>query len=206
MKLLIAVPCMDYLDVAFVRSLLGLTKRLTQEGVDYEVRLRDGCLVYIARDDLSFEAIEEGFTHVLWLDSDIVFEDDIFDKLLATGKPFVTGACRGRRKSFGWCVYRNLEPVERHTELKDHLFMVDGCGFAIVLIETKILKAVKEANNDTCFSPTQDYGEDMQFCLRARKLGWRIWCEPAVKVGHVGRVVVRPDDVTALNEYQKDAR
>jgi len=207
MKLLIAVPCMDYLDVAFVRSLTALVQKLTRDGVDFELRLRDGSLVYCARDDLSFEAFHEGFTHVLWLDSDIVFDDDIFDRLYKTGKSFVSGVCRSRRRSFGYCVYRNLEPAEKHTSIKDRLFMIDGCGFAAVLIETKILKDVWDANNETCFTPTQDFGEDLQFCFRARKLGYRIYCEPAVKCGHVGRVVVRPeDDIGPLNEYQKNAR
>ena len=207
MKLLVAVPCMDYIDVAFVRSLTGLVKKLTADGIDFEVRLRDGSLVYCARNDLSWEAISEGFDQVLWLDSDITFEPDIYEKLASVKRSFVSGVCRSRRKTFGWCVYRNLEPAEKHTDVdRSEPFIVDGCGFAAVLIETRILKQVWDANNEDCFTPTTEYGEDLQFCMRARKLGNRIYCHPGVRCGHVARIVVRPEDASPLNEYQKDQK
>ena len=207
MKLLIAVPCMDHLDVSFVRSLTALVRRLTAEGVDFEVRLRDGCLVYCARNDLSWEAISEGFTHVLWLDSDIVFEDDLLEKLAAVKREFVTGVCRSRRKQFGWCVYATLEPsIKIEDALKDEPYRVDGCGFAAVLIETRVLKAVWDANRENCFMPTQDYGEDLMFCMRARKEGFRIYAQPAARIGHVARITVRPEDARLLNEYQRDQK
>lgn len=206
MKLLVAVPCMDQLDVGFVRSLTALVEKMTRDGVDFEVRLRDGCLVYIARDDLSHEAVQEGFTHVLWLDADIVFGPDLLDRLLESGKPFVSGVCRGRRKSFGYCVYKNLEPLERHERIREEVFNIDGCGFACVLIETRILEDVFAANKDSCFTPTAEFGEDLQFCMRARKLGHRIYCQPKAQVGHVARIVVRPEDATELREYQKNEK
>ena len=38
MKLLIAIPTLDFIHVNFLESLLKLTKLLNERGVDYEVR------------------------------------------------------------------------------------------------------------------------------------------------------------------------
>ncbi len=78
MKLLIAIPCMETVPVAFMTSLLRLTKKLTDDGVNYEVGIESGTLVYRARDNLAGRAVNEGFSDVLWLDSDMVFEPEIF--------------------------------------------------------------------------------------------------------------------------------
>lgn len=202
MKLMIAVPCLDYIDTDFIKCLFALTRRLDREGLDFDVRLRNGSLVYWARDDLSFEAMQKGYTHVLWLDSDIIFDDDILEKLAAAKKGFVSGVYRCRRGEYKYALYKNLEPAENVERLEDVVFRIDGCGFGAVLIETRILKDVWDHNGETCFAPTQRFGEDMQFCMRARALGHPIWCQPAAQVGHVGRVVVRPDEPRALKEYQ----
>ena len=205
MKLMIAVPCLDYIDTDFTRCLFGLTRRLDRDGVDFDVRLNNGNLVYWARDELCFQAFREDFTHVLWLDSDIVFTDDLYEKLAATKKGFVSGVYRCRRKPYGYCLFKNLEPRESVDGLQSGVFRIDGCGFGVVLIETKILRDVWDANGETCFAPTKLLGEDLQFCMRARQLGHPIYCNPDVMVDHIGRVAVRPDgDIRSLNLYLKE--
>lgn len=201
MKLMIAIPSYDYMDAEFVRSLCGLVKRLAADGVDFDVRIRNGSLVYCARNDLAFEAWRDGFTHVLWLDSDVIFDDDVVYKLAALKKHFVTGVCRSRRPHYGYCVYKNMEPCEKYERLPDIPFLIDGCGFAIVLTTTELLKKVGDAHDDVPFTPSRDFGEDLQFCYNARKQGCSLWCEPAVQISHVGRVIVRPTDISDLNDY-----
>lgn len=197
MRLLIAIPTLDTVPVDFMKCLLNLTKRLSKEGVDYEVAIESGTLVYMARDRLASKAIKDEFTHVLWLDSDMVFSDAIFDDLLFCGEDFVTGIAHGRRKPFLSCIFKNitLDKLERW-KLEDYpigAFEVAGCGFACVLITTEILKAVM-LKDGTCFTPFPRYGEDLSFCKRATALGYRIYAESAVRLGHIGHLIIWPDD------------
>ena len=36
------------------------------------------------------------------------------------------------------------------------------------------------------FMPTAGFGEDLSFCMRARKAGIKLWCDSRVKCGHIG--------------------
>ena len=100
MKLLIGVPCVDYMHVEFVKSLAGLIQNLDSYDVDYTLFLNPGSLIHIARDKIASKAINEGFTHVLWLDSDMVFGPELLDDLMFSGKSFVTGICASRRRPY----------------------------------------------------------------------------------------------------------
>lgn len=197
LKLLIAVPAMESVPVPFLNSLLGLQARLIRDGVDFEIKIESGTLVYMARDRLASRAINHGFSHVLWLDSDMVFHSGIFEDLQWSGKSFVSGIAHGRRSPFPSCVFKDitLEGLKRWTleEYPTTTFEVAGCGFACVLIETEILQAVMQKWG-TCFTPVTQYGEDLIFCLRAQNLGYKIYAEPTVRLGHVGHIEIWPDD------------
>ena len=103
MKLLIAIPSNDTMPFQFVESLLKLTRRLSEDGVDYEVAIQGGTLVHVGRDKLALKAIGGDYTHVLWLDSDMVFTEDLFDDLMDSGKDFVTGIAHARREPYPSC-------------------------------------------------------------------------------------------------------
>lgn len=196
MKLLIAIPSLDFMHTEFVRSLLALTAELRSQSIPFDVQIQAGTLVHMARDKLACKAINENYTDVLWLDADMVFEPTLVEDLRLCGKPFVTGICHSRRPPFGGCLFENLELS--HLKRLDgpypaEPFRVQGCGFACVLISTEILKAV-QLKEKTCFLPMKSYGEDLSFCLRAAELGYEIWAEPTVRPGHIAHVPVYEED------------
>lgn len=197
MRLMIAIPAMDFVPVEFAESLGKLTARLTRDGIDFELTFEKGTLVYMARDRLAGKAVNHGFTHVLWLDSDMVFTDGILDDLRFCGKDFVTGIAHSRRKPYSSCLFKDLAltNLTRWTvdEYPSAAFEVAGCGFACVLIRTEIIKAVMEKFN-TAFTPYPMYGEDLSFCKRAVSMGYKIYAEPSVSLGHVGHQTVWPED------------
>lgn len=193
MKLLIAVPSTDYMHADFVKSLVNLTGRLNRDGVRHQVEIRAGTLVYLARNSLACKAINEEFTHVLWLDSDMVFTENLLEDLTFCGKDFVCGAFSSRRPPYHSCVFTSLNPVDRVKEYGTQPFKVAGCGFACVLISTEILKEVHTCYGN-CFTPTKEFGEDLAFCDRAVKTGFEIWCEPTARIGHIAHVPIYPEE------------
>ena len=208
MKLLIAIPCMDTVPVAFMQSLLRLTQKLTADGVDYEVAIESGTLVYMARDRLAGKAVNQKFSHVLWLDSDMVFEPEVVEDLQFCGKDFVTGIAHGRRKPFVSCLFKSIDLANLELwQLKDYPnepFQVAGCGMACCLINTDIIKAVM-INHGTAFNPIPQYGEDLSFCKRATDMGFKIYAEPAVRLGHIAHIAIYPDDTPRYqDEIQRD--
>lgn len=197
MKLLIAIPTMDSVPVEFLKSLIALVEDLQTEGVDYEVCIETGTLVYMARDRLASVAIFGDYTHVLWLDSDMVFESTILEDLSFSGNSFVTGIAHARKPPYNSCLFKDihLETLSRWSgkDYPSDTFEVAGCGFACVLMDADILREVRKIY-DTCFEPFPKYGEDLSFCKRATALGYRIYAEPNVRLGHVGKYVVYPEE------------
>lgn len=197
MKLLIGVPSLDYIHAEFVKCLTALTKKLALDGIQFDVFICNGTLVHIARDKIACHAINNGFTHVLWLDSDMIFRDTILDDLMDCRQEFVTGIAHSRRKPFASCVFHNIDDLNHLVRHEGPYplepFQVAGCGFACVLISTEVLRDV-QIQYRTCFLPMAEWGEDLAFCKRARALGHHIWADPAVKVGHIGHEVIWPED------------
>ena len=192
MKLMVAVPTTDYVHAEFMKCLVELGMKLARDGVNADVQIIGGTLVYIARNRLAHRAIEGGYTHVLWLDSDMTFKPDIVDDLLWCGKDMVCGAFVSRKRPYGPCVYTSIEDpadMKKVENFGTEPFMVDGCGFACVMTSVELLKAVWD-QFDTCFRPTEDYGEDIAFCDRVKRIGGEIWCEPTVRPGHIAHVPV----------------
>ena len=191
MKLLIAVPSHDYMNAQFVESLIKLMRRLSLDGIQYDVKFKVGTLVHIARDEIVKEALYEGYTHVLWLDSDMVFDSDVFDILLKSNKNIVTAICRGRHGEHKLCIFKDSITAERYSDIPKELIAIDGCGMACVLMNFKVLYDVFMTNG-TCFLPTARFGEDLAFCKRAKECGYDIYCEPKAKCGHIAQKAIWP--------------
>ena len=200
-KLLIAIPTTDYMHFDFVKSLVGLVEKLKDDGINYEVRIKGLSLVYAARDELAKYAIKHEFTHVLWIDSDMVFTPELFEDLSFIGKDFVTGVAHSRRPPYIPCTFTDitLNNITRVEEYPREPFRIAGCGFACVLIKTDVLDAVLQAYK-SCFLPMPAYGEDVAFCKRAADLGYEIWCDPSVRLGHIGHITVYPE---TREQYQQ---
>ena len=188
-RLLIAVPTTDYVHADFVKSLAKLQSELGRRHVAYDVEIQSGTLVYFARNRLANKAINEKYTHVLWLDSDMVFSEQIVEDLMDCGKEMICGAFVSRRPPYGPCIYSSIKQndIRKVENFGMKPFRVDGCGFACVLTTTELLQAVMQKYGTT-FQPTDYYGEDLAFCWRVKGIGREIWCEPTVRPGHIAHV------------------
>jgi hypothetical protein len=195
MRLLIGIPTLDYVNVEFMNCLMKLIMKLKDTGVQFDVEINSGTLVYLARERIAHKAINEHYTHVLWLDSDMVFNPDILDDLMFCGKDFVTGIYHARRKGYASVIFKSIEinGIERFEEYPNETFQIAGCGFGCVLTSVEMLSSVC-LHFGTCFTPLPSLGEDIAFCKRAKDLGYKLWCEPSVICGHIGHITIYPED------------
>lgn len=196
MKLMIAIPTLDYIYWGFADSLTKLVKNLDDQGIDFEVCFKAGTLVYHGREQLATKARQENFTHVLWLDADMIFTEDLFDDLYFHEKDFVTGIYHARRPPHVSCIFSRLLPEVERFEVQsypDGLFRIAGCGFGCVLMSVDLIRAVKQKFG-TCFLPTQALGEDLAFCDRVKECGYEMWADPATRCRHIGHIEISPED------------
>ena len=197
MKLLIAIPTLDYVHADFVKCLTKLIQKLQSEGVRFDVEIISGTLVYSARDKLAKKAVNEGYTHTLWFDSDMIFTEDVLDDLMFSGNQFVTGIYHTRRPPHGSCIFKDisLDNISKYmgNDYPKNTFEIAGCGFGCVLIDVQIIKDVLMTYGEA-FLPSHGLGEDIAFCQRVHELGYKMYCEPAVRLGHIGHIAIYPED------------
>lgn len=196
-KVLIAIPTVDYLHWRFAESLVKLQEWCHHSGLQYEIKFEGGTLVYLARDRLARYAASRGFTHILWLDADMVFEPDILDDLMENDKDFVTALIVSRHKDNGSVIFKDLSAKKRFETYPDKPFEIEGCGLACALIRIEPIKWIM-GYYGSCFIPTLEYGEDLAFCEKMLKHGYSMCCDPSVVVGHIGQAIVYPDGTKKL--------
>ena len=202
MRLMIAIPCGDTVRYEFAQSLSKLEIQLAEDGIDFDVKWLSGSLICSAREDLALAATDGGFTHILWLDSDMQFTRDLFNILYGVGQPFVTGIYRSRRSPYAYALYSDVERGQRVIKLEDQPFEIQACGFGCVLMETEVIRQVRRKNG-ICFLPTIAASEDIAFCDRWTQLGGKIYAVPDACCNHICYVPLRCDDPHHLVEYKE---
>ena len=79
-------------------------------------------------------------------------------------------------------------------------FRIEGCGMAMTMISTEILKEV-QSKYGACFDPVRidgmTYGEDLAFCWRLNKIGTEMWCDPTARCGHIAHIPIWPGEEPA---------
>ena len=196
MKILIAVPCMDQVPAPFAQSLAMLKKI---EGAECVLAMQMGSLIYTSRNNLAQRAIQMDADYVFWLDSDMVFEPDTLVRMMKTLKDnnldILTGLYFRRVHPYTPVLFDGLE-IRGHIcswsefhEIPDGLFEVGGCGFGCVLMNAGVFLDV-QAKHGNMFAPIANNGEDIAFCWRARDCGYKIYCDPSIICGHVGKIII----------------
>ena len=193
MNILIAVPCMDTVPSQFAQSLAVLTKV-----ENCAVAFQMGSLIYSSRNNLATMAVQKEVDYVLWLDSDMIFQPDVLQKLIEDRDKgdIISGVYYRRVQPFKPVLFSKLDITDKGCDWlgyddypTDDLFEVAGCGFGCILTPTSVFVNVMEKFGDL-FAPIQGTGEDLSFCWRARQCGYKIMADPRIQLGHVGHYVV----------------
>lgn len=192
-KYLIAIPCMDTMPTPFVSSLLNM-RRVGATKVSF----LSNSLIYDARNMLAREALETEADRILWLDSDMQFTSDLMERLVEdmdSGLDFVSALYFKRRMPTEPCIYKTVEAgttgkscVEvYHDYPRDTLFPIAGSGFGAVMCSTDLIADIAKEYGPP-FDPVYRLGEDLAFCLRAKRLGYTLYCDSRIKANHIGQI------------------
>jgi len=194
-KVLMCIPTKADMPIETVSSIMGLD-------FQGETRITQGSLIDDMRDAFAKEAIEGGYSHILFIDSDMTFGADAYKTLLNDDKNVISGIFHKRAYPYTPTIVKDGQIYIDYPE--NELFEVDTTGMAFTLIKISALKAVMEEFG-TCFKRAYPFGEDASFCLRWKELGkklgkeHKVWCDSRVQVGHIGKMIVIPHVVRSAN-------
>lgn len=192
MKILLGMPCIKSIPTKTVISLLQTVKR----GV-VEPMIVEGSLIYDARDAIAHYAVDNDYDYILYADSDMVFSSDDLKKLVAHDADICSGLYVTRRGEntnvcYSQVITRRRFPYRSPKLIPDTLTSgygeISACGLGFCLIKCETVKHMLK-HYKSLFEPKYGVGEDIAFCIRARKLGYKIHVDRDVKLGHIGETV-----------------
>ncbi len=150
-----------------------------------------------ARNTMIEEALKRDFTHIIFIDDDMVFNEDAVTKLLCREVDICSGYAIQRITPFLVCQFlANDETKTTHTyEAIDIGFrQVDAVGSFFLLCNLEAIKKIQApwfkfgatlngygmANNE------EGIGEDVYFGLKAKMAGLDVYVDTDLEIGHIG--------------------
>lgn len=209
-KLAICVPCRDYVLSEFSFLLHKLLKHNWQQGIETEVFYNMSTLISHQREGLVLNAQKYGATHVLWLDSDMIFPADAAERLLKHQKKIVAANYMTRRPPhFSVCLQHELTEdldlfnldnymeVDCTKPVNHELIEVKLIGMGCMLVDAEVYANIPRPWFEIkCFPGQNVYiGEDARFCHSAGQAGYKILVDDGLsrEIKHIGLFAVGYD-------------
>lgn len=143
-----------------------------------------------ARNELLCSALDEGYTHFLSLDDDMVFPADLVEQMLAHDLPVVTANYRKKTDERLECVCTDFTGKNLDSTGKTGLEPIRGMGMGCTLIKLDAIRHVPRPFFAVVWNRDfNDYIiEDGVFSLKLAEYGVPIHCDHDLsrQVGHVG--------------------
>lgn len=196
-KILIGTCTSDYIRPQTVTSIIQARDTLLHKGIAVAVSIQEGGYKPYNMNRIVKLAQEEGFTHIMSVDNDMVFPSSSFLRLLDMDKD-IAGAAYNQRTT-GLSTSDLISTVKFADEkgnlvvqqIPKHLFKCWSLGLGLVLIRTSVFdKLTRPYFRDAEDEDGTHHTEDVEFFSKCQKAGFEVWCNPQIDVGHIGRITV----------------
>jgi GT2 family glycosyltransferase len=149
-------------------------------------------------NNLVKDAKEVGATHLLNIDCDMIFPPDAAEKLLKADKDIVGVNYRQRGNHLDQdTAYSTVKfPGEKgeyrmvlQEDFPKELFECAAVGLGLTLINMKVFDKLPFPWFHTTENKDIHSTEDIVFCREAREKGFKVWCDPTIRMGHIGNYI-----------------
>lgn len=204
-KILIGIPSGPSIPISLFLSYTEAVR--VRRGNKTHFYNHRGTNTVTARNACVQKMLDEDFTHLFFMDSDMVFPKKCLQKLLDRDKNIIGGFYVRKRKGFLPNAFlKGFKQVGRWmtewvTDLKEVEAIATGC----LLIKREVFEKIKCPWFEYKWSGDDDghmTTEDLVFCEKAKKLGFEIWCDGTVRAGHVGQFIIWPQVESGKNRVE----
>lgn len=154
-----------------------------------------GGYVDINRNKIIEEAHKAEATHILFVDNDMIFPEDAILTLLKSKKDIIganynvrldptSGVLSGPTTK----MLVNGVPVSMMSQdFPTKVFKCYAVATGFMMINMKVFDKMKVPYFDAWIDDKGNhYTEDVDFCRKAAEAGFDVYCDPTIKMGHIG--------------------
>jgi hypothetical protein len=210
-KLFIATPVYGPLAIDYTQSILATVPVLEAAGHTVEWKLLYGCCyVHTARNKLARDFIKSGCDELIFIDADIGWQTPDILRLVGHDRAVVGGAAPFRHGVGGFAVNFltkdrvplgdpetgllecDVLPTAMMKIKRQVFFDLFACQLAPLRIEYNRETGEERERYRSFFDFEVDnninleFGEDVTFCRKCRRIGIQLWCEPNMTIRHHG--------------------
>jgi len=221
----IAIPIAQMVEPKTLQSMMALVNYSATHGIDIKhIGITERALIDDARNVLADTFLKSPTEWMFWMDSDMVFDPDTIVKLFnvaeAKKAKMVTGIYYQRKGMNYPCLWSRGDELEGRDEKtglgspksstnkyvgtfafphkdKKEPFKVHAAGFGCVLVHRSVFEVLPRPwfkfIKGTC-------SEDFYFFVNAHEMGFELWAEPTINLGHIGDA-----PVITKNDFWKKA-
>lgn len=172
-------------------------------------------LVPYARERLGEAVIAEGADYLFMVDDDMLCPPDLFSKLVAHDKDVVAALAFTRNPDHKPVIYETVNGFSNEVGMtygftrfvqnypRNQLVECDAVGFGAVLIKAEVLRKIPQP----WFFGMERTGEDIIFCIKAKKAGFQVFMDTSIKLGHLGSPMIVTEEYSdQWNKLSADER
>lgn len=190
-RLAICIPTREQMHSRCTFSLYNLAKTLSELNINHHLFLSPGTLIANQRHELVKSAMDWSATHVMFIDSDIVFDPQHVIDLLDYNEHIVGAAYSKRIDPIVPTAWHSIDDwnsyVKLHEQEKSHI-QVDAMALGFCLISIDVFDYVDLPWFILGFNNGQYTGEDIEFFRKCKELEIPVWLDikTSLELGHLG--------------------
>ena len=207
-KILVAIPVQEYVEVETFKSLWGLD---VPEGYELDLRIEKSDNISQIRNIIADWA--KKYDYLLSVDSDIILPKDTLVKMLRANKDIISGLYIQRIPNThtlevymdtpnGGCTNIPYHLIEDHGH---GVFEIAACGMGCALIKSEVFRRLEYPHffYKEALTSKDTVSEDIYFCMKARKAGFKVWADSTIQCDHKGSHFFQVEVETHLDRVAK---
>lgn len=185
-KITVGIPSYDHIKTETVISLLQLQ---ATSALPLQFFLNQSLYIDYNRNQLVDVALQNGSSHLMFIDSDIQFPPDGIARLLAHDKEIAGGYYNTRRGNNPIRIEGQEGKLIAPEPLPAEMFRCRVLPTGFMLIRLECLKRLQRPYFAVLTHEKGTIGEDVFFCKKAHDAGLEIFCDPQIALGHIGKKI-----------------
>ncbi len=209
-KIIFCLPGRSY-SGRFLTCWTDLLVHCINKGYKINIIQRYSCNIYYVRNMCLGADVRRGedqkpfdgkldYDYMMWIDSDVVFTPEQFERLLSHDKDIVSGLYKMEDNTHYACVehwneseflknghFKFIKPSDIEYR-KNQLIDVNYVGFGFILVKRGVFESLKypyfRPNSYNIGNTVEFAMEDVSWCHNVKDAGYKILVDPSIIVGH----------------------